>query len=99
MRIPPSESELLLKKEASAPAAEFAKYKKLCDTFGECYLKTIAECRTKGYLISFIDEHEKEVKKAMDFNYTDRRDFDIYMDHFETQVRAEGEAKGGNLVR
>ncbi|WP_406038661.1 hypothetical protein [Succinimonas sp.] len=72
----------------------FAKYKKLCDTFGECYLKTIAECRTKGYLISFIDEHEKEVKKAMDFNYTDRRDFDIYMDHFETQVRAEGEAKG-----
>ena len=30
----------------------------------------------------------------MDFNYTDRRDFDIYMDHFETQVRAEGEAKG-----
>ena len=30
----------------------------------------------------------------MDFNYTDRRDFDIYMDHLEAQVRAEGEAEG-----
>ena len=30
----------------------------------------------------------------MDFNYTDRRDFDIYMDHLETQVLAKGEAKG-----